>query len=132
MGDVLPRSPAGIIVSVADKVDSLVGLIGTGCAPSASADPYGLRRTANGLLQVNLRPGLTPAACNLTVTLLLMDHELQWLHASPTALFVPALLRYPETLLCPKLRHQCSLQSHGWLAECANDYINILCQVSCC
>ncbi|KAL3155346.1 hypothetical protein ABBQ38_010907 [Trebouxia sp. C0009 RCD-2024] len=52
MGDELPRSPAGIIVSVADKVDSLVGLIGAGCAPSANADPFGLRRTANGLLQV--------------------------------------------------------------------------------
>ena len=52
MGDELPQSPAGIVVSVADKVDSLVGLIGAGCAPSASADPYGLRRTAVGLLQV--------------------------------------------------------------------------------
>ena len=52
MGDQLPQSPAGIIVSVADKVDSLVGLIGAGCAPSANADPFGLRRSANGLLQV--------------------------------------------------------------------------------
>ena len=52
MGDELPQSPAGIVVSVADKLDSLVGLIGAGCAPSASADPYGLRRTAVGLLQV--------------------------------------------------------------------------------
>ena len=54
MGDILPKSPAGILVSVADKVDSLVGLIGAGCAPSANADPFGLRRTANGLLQVCL------------------------------------------------------------------------------
>jgi len=52
MGDALPQTPAGITVSVAGKVDSLVGLIGAGCAPTASADPSGLRRTANGLLQV--------------------------------------------------------------------------------
>ena len=52
MGDMLPSSPAGITVSVADKVDSLVGLVGAGCIPSATADPFGLRRTANGLLQV--------------------------------------------------------------------------------
>ncbi|DBA71104.1 TPA: hypothetical protein ACH3X2_011520 [Trebouxia sp. C0005] len=52
MGDALPQTPAGITVSVADKVDSLVGLIGAGCAPTASADPSGLRRIANGLLQV--------------------------------------------------------------------------------
>ena len=54
MGDVLPQTPPGITVSVADKVDSLVGLIGAGCAPTASADPSGLRRIANGLLQVIL------------------------------------------------------------------------------
>ena len=52
LGDELPQTPAGITVSVADKVDSLVGLIGAGCAPTASADPSGLRRIANGLLQV--------------------------------------------------------------------------------
>ncbi len=54
MGDALPQTPSGITVSVADKVDSLVGLIGAGCAPTASADPSGLRRIANGLLQVML------------------------------------------------------------------------------
>ncbi len=54
MGDALPQTPPGITVSVADKVDSLVGLIGAGCAPTASADPSGLRRIANGLLQVML------------------------------------------------------------------------------
>lgn len=39
------------MVSIADKVDSLVGLFAAGCAPTASADPYGLRRAALGLLQ---------------------------------------------------------------------------------
>jgi len=51
-GDELPVSPAGIIVSVADKLDSLVGLFAAGCAPTATADPYGLRRAAVGLIQV--------------------------------------------------------------------------------
>lgn len=64
MGDALPQTPAGITVSVADKVDSLVGLIGAGCAPTASADPSGLRRTANGLLQV-----LQGHRCHLSVRL---------------------------------------------------------------
>ena len=53
VGDTLSSSPAGITVSVADKVDSLVGLVGAGCATSATADPFGLRRTANGLLQMS-------------------------------------------------------------------------------
>ena len=49
--DILPATPAGALVSLADKIDSLVGLFAAGCAPTASADPYGLRRTAYGFLQ---------------------------------------------------------------------------------
>ncbi len=57
-GDTLPSSPAGILVAVADRLDSLVGLFAAGCAPSAATDPYGLRRAAYGMLQVrtNRRP----------------------------------------------------------------------------
>ena len=51
-GDLLPKSPAGALVSSADKLDSLVGLFACGCGPTASADPYGLRRAAVGLLLV--------------------------------------------------------------------------------
>ncbi|PSC72381.1 Glycine-tRNA ligase chloroplastic mitochondrial [Micractinium conductrix] len=50
-GDLLPQTPAGLLVSVADKLDSLVGLFAAKCAPTATADPYGLRRAAVGLLQ---------------------------------------------------------------------------------
>jgi glycyl-tRNA synthetase len=57
-GDVLPSSPAGIAVAVADRLDSLVGLVAAVGAPSATADPYGLRRAAYGMLQVGAgRPG---------------------------------------------------------------------------
>ncbi len=56
-GDVLPSSPAGILGAIADRVDSLVGLFAAGCAPTASADPYGLRRIAYGMLQVWLWVG---------------------------------------------------------------------------
>ena len=51
-GDALPKTPAGILVSVADRLDSLVGLWAAGEAPRASADPFGLRRSAYGMLQV--------------------------------------------------------------------------------
>jgi len=53
--DVVPQTEAGITVAVADRLDSLVGLVGAGCAPTATADPYGLRRIANGMLQTLLR-----------------------------------------------------------------------------
>lgn len=51
-GDAIPRTPAGILVSVADRLDSLVGLWAAGEAPRSSADPFGLRRSAYGMLQV--------------------------------------------------------------------------------
>jgi len=55
--DELPRTPAGILVSVADKADSLVGLFAAKCAPTASADPYGLRRAALGMLLALVESG---------------------------------------------------------------------------
>jgi glycyl-tRNA synthetase len=51
-GDILPATPAGVVVAVADRLDSLVGLVAAVGAPSATADPYGLRRAAYGMLQV--------------------------------------------------------------------------------
>ena len=43
---------AGIVVAVADRLDSLVGVLAAVGAPSATADPYGLQRAAYGMLQV--------------------------------------------------------------------------------
>jgi glycyl-tRNA synthetase len=49
--DALPASPVGIAVACADRVDSLVGLTAVNALPTASADPFGMRRTVYGLLQ---------------------------------------------------------------------------------
>ena len=50
-GDLLPQSPAGIAVAVADRLDTLVGLFAVAGAPKATADPFGLRRAAYGAVQ---------------------------------------------------------------------------------
>ncbi|MCY3994133.1 MAG: glycine--tRNA ligase subunit beta [Caldilineaceae bacterium] len=49
-GDTIPASSAGLALSLADKLDSLVGLFGVGVTPSGSADPFGLRRAALGIV----------------------------------------------------------------------------------
>jgi glycyl-tRNA synthetase len=49
--DELPKSKAGLAVGLADRLDSLAGLFAVGLVPSGSADPYGLRRDALGLVQ---------------------------------------------------------------------------------
>ncbi|KHE72845.1 glycine--tRNA ligase subunit beta [Halobacillus sp. BBL2006] len=47
----LPSSTIGAIVSIADKLDTIVGSISIGIIPTGSQDPYGLRRQALGILQ---------------------------------------------------------------------------------
>ncbi|XP_039134107.1 LOW QUALITY PROTEIN: glycine--tRNA ligase, chloroplastic/mitochondrial 2 [Dioscorea cayenensis subsp. rotundata] len=51
-GDALPKTEVGIVLAIADRLDSLVGLFGVGCQPSSTSDPFGLRRIAYGLVQV--------------------------------------------------------------------------------
>ncbi|KAK6918661.1 Glycine-tRNA ligase, beta subunit [Dillenia turbinata] len=51
-GDILPKTDAGIVLAVADRIDSLVGLFAAGCQPSSTNDPFGLRRSAYGLVQI--------------------------------------------------------------------------------
>lgn len=50
--DQLPKTTIGAIVSVADKLDTIIGCIGVGLVPSGSQDPYGLRRQAMGVIQI--------------------------------------------------------------------------------
>lgn len=49
---VLPESLPGAIVSVADKLDSIIGFISAGLTPTGSQDPYSLRRQAIGVLRI--------------------------------------------------------------------------------
>ncbi|HLU65091.1 MAG TPA: glycine--tRNA ligase subunit beta, partial [Kofleriaceae bacterium] len=53
-GGALPQSGPGAVVAIADRLDTLVGCFGVGLAPSGSADPYGLRRAALGVLAILL------------------------------------------------------------------------------
>ena len=48
----LPESRPGIVVALADRLDSLTGLFAAGLAPSGSADPFGLRRAALSVNQI--------------------------------------------------------------------------------
>ncbi|RWZ60046.1 glycine--tRNA ligase subunit beta [Halobacillus fulvus] len=55
----LPQSTIGAIVSIADKLDTIVGSISIGIIPTGSQDPYGLRRQAMGILQTLNAKGWT-------------------------------------------------------------------------
>ena len=53
-GDRLPSSPVGDVVSIADKMDTIVGCFGVGLVPTGTADPFGLRRQALGIIRIVL------------------------------------------------------------------------------
>ena len=53
-GDELPATLAGRIVALADKLDTIAGIFAADHAPTGSADPYALRRSAIGVLQILL------------------------------------------------------------------------------
>ncbi len=62
-GDALPLSSLGQLLSLADKVDTIVGYFGVGLASTGSEDPYALRRQAAGIVQIAaLHPGLDLSA----------------------------------------------------------------------
>lgn len=51
-GDVLPKTPIGICLALADRLDTLVGIFGIDQAPTGSKDPFSLRRSAIGVLRI--------------------------------------------------------------------------------
>jgi len=58
-GDKLPEGPIACAVALADKLDTLAGLFGTGEQPTGDKDPFGLRRAALGVVRIvveNLLP----------------------------------------------------------------------------
>ncbi|MCL6634345.1 MAG: glycine--tRNA ligase subunit beta, partial [Peptococcaceae bacterium] len=53
-GDRLPETLPGKILSIADKIDNIVGCFAIGIQPSGSQDPYALRRQALGISHILL------------------------------------------------------------------------------
>ncbi|MET3543661.1 glycyl-tRNA synthetase beta chain [Paenibacillus favisporus] len=52
--DDVPSSLVGSIVSIADKIDTIVGCFSIGIIPTGSQDPYALRRQSQGIVQILL------------------------------------------------------------------------------
>jgi glycyl-tRNA synthetase beta chain len=51
-GDRLPQTRTGIAISLAEKLDTLVGIFGIGMKPTGDKDPFALRRAALGALRI--------------------------------------------------------------------------------
>ncbi|MBC7719483.1 MAG: glycine--tRNA ligase subunit beta, partial [Chitinophagaceae bacterium] len=51
-GDTLPRNDVGVVVALADKLETLVGMFGIGNLPTGDKDPFALRRHALGVVRM--------------------------------------------------------------------------------
>lgn len=51
-GDILPTTDAGRILSIVDKVDTIVATFSRGLIPTGSQDPYALRRQTIGIINI--------------------------------------------------------------------------------
>ena len=51
-GDELPRGDVGVVVALADKLETLVGMFGIGNLPTGDRDPFALRRHALGVIRM--------------------------------------------------------------------------------
>ncbi len=51
-GDALPRGEVGVVVALADKLETLAGLFGIGQLPTGDKDPFALRRHALGVIRM--------------------------------------------------------------------------------
>ncbi|MDQ7743771.1 glycine--tRNA ligase subunit beta [Hydrogenophaga pseudoflava] len=51
-GDELPRTQTGVVVALADKLETLVGMFGIGNLPTGDKDPFALRRHALGVIRM--------------------------------------------------------------------------------
>jgi len=57
-GGVLPDDAIGVCTALADKLDTLVGIYGIGLVPTGEKDPFGLRRSALGVLRLLIEKSL--------------------------------------------------------------------------
>lgn len=57
--DTAPSKPLSIVVALADKIDSLVGMFLVGMKPTSSKDPYALRRLSLGIIRIILENSLS-------------------------------------------------------------------------
>ncbi|QRI89973.1 glycine--tRNA ligase subunit beta [Delftia lacustris] len=69
-GDELPRGNAGVVVALADKLETLVGMFGIGNLPTGDRDPFALRRHALGVIRMLVEKDLALDLETLLVSVL--------------------------------------------------------------
>ena len=80
--DDLPSTKYGALVSISDKIETLISIFISGKRPSGSSDPYALRRNLNGVIQIIWKYEL-----NLSLGTIYKELIDNWKNLMPTLIF---------------------------------------------
>ena len=84
-GDELPRETIGLIVSLADKLETLVGLFSIGEKPTGDKDPFALRRQSLGIIRMLIDAKLPITFADIVVKIALPNFKLNFEEQVTTA-----------------------------------------------
>jgi glycyl-tRNA synthetase beta chain len=99
-GDELPRSPVGVAVALADKLETLVGLFSIGEKPTGDKDPFALRRQALGIIRMLIE-------CKLNISFeTIIDLALQQFKVEDRAGVLASITEFCFDRLSVNLREQ--------------------------
>jgi glycyl-tRNA synthetase beta chain len=100
-GDALPRNRVGVVVALADKLETLAGLFSVGEKPSGDKDPFALRRHALGVIRLLVERELPldlPTLLNLAVSVVQdFNLESEWESKKNQREFIEATTKQLET-----------------------------------
>jgi len=74
----VPSSALGAVLSLADRIDTLIGYFGFGLKPTGSADPYALRRQALGAVRILVEPPRGASFVGLSIDSLIQAGIESW------------------------------------------------------
>ena len=77
-GDTLPRGDVGVVVALADKLETLMGMFGIGNVPTGDKDPFALRRHALGVIRMLVEKSLPLTLIDLLNAAAAIDWPPTW------------------------------------------------------
>ena len=83
-GGPLPKTTTGLMLALADKIDTLTGIFSAGLIPTGDKDPYALRRAALGVIRILLEAELDldlPALLDAALAQFTHDFDAERVHA---------------------------------------------------
>ena len=83
-GDELPRNEVGVVVALADKLETLVGMFGIGNLPTGDKDPFALRRHALGVIRMLVEKELPLVLIDLLNSAAAINWPQNWSHLEGT------------------------------------------------